>query len=198
MTNAEYLEFVDDGAYRRPELWLSEGWQVVQAQGWSAPIYWRQTGGKWQEFTLHGLRALDPSRPVVHVSHYEADAYARWAAARLPTEFEWELAAAEMPVEGNFAESGALHPLASPAGPMASLFGDVWEWTSSSYAAYPGFRAASGAVGEYNGKFMANQYILRGGSCVTPASHIRATYRNFFPSAARWQFSGIRLARSSD
>ena len=197
VTNAEYLAFIEEGAYGRPELWLSEGWQVVQAQRWSAPIYWRQVDGHWQEFTLHGLQPLDPSRPVVHVSHYEADAYARWADARLPTEFEWEHAASDAPVEGNFADDGVLHPLASPAGSMSALFGDVWEWTSSSYAPYPGFRAATGAVGEYNGKFMANQYILRGGSCVTPASHVRATYRNFFPSYARWQFSGIRLARDA-
>jgi ergothioneine biosynthesis protein EgtB len=198
VTNAEYLAFVQDGGYQRPGFWLSEGWQIVQAQHWSAPIYWRQVDGQWQEFTLDGRQPLDLARSVVHVSHFEADAYAHWAGARLPTEFEWELAAAGQPVEGNFVESGALHPLASPGGGMSALFGDVWEWTSSSYAPYPGFRAASGAVGEYNGKFMANQYVLRGGSCVTPATHIRATYRNFFPSAARWQFSGIRLARSSD
>ena len=197
VTNAEYLAFIEDGAYRRPELWLSEGWQVVQAQRWAAPIYWRQVEGKWHEFTLHGMQPLDLSRPVVHISHYEADAYARWADARLPTEFEWEHAASDVPVEGNFADAAVLHPLASPAGAMSALFGDVWEWTSSSYAPYPGFRAVTGAVGEYNGKFMANQYILRGGSCVTPASHIRSTYRNFFPSCARWQFSGIRLARDA-
>jgi ergothioneine biosynthesis protein EgtB len=197
VNNAEYLRFVQDGGYRRPELWLSEGWQTAQAQGWTAPIYWRKVGGAWREFTLHGLRPLDPACPVVHVSHYEADAYARWADARLPTEFEWERAAADTPVEGNFAEDGRLHPAASGGSPIQALFGDVWEWTSSSYAPYPGFRTASGAVGEYNGKFMANQYVLRGGSCVTPQSHIRATYRNFFPSSARWQFSGIRLARDA-
>jgi ergothioneine biosynthesis protein EgtB len=196
VTNAEYLAFVEDGGYRRPELWLSEGWELVRAQGWSAPIYWRQAAEDWHEFTLQGLRTLDPSRPVVHVSHYEADAYARWAEARLPTEFEWEFAAADRAVAGNFAESGTLHPVVSAEG-FTALFGDVWEWTSSSYAPYPGFRAASGAVGEYNGKFMANQYVLRGGSCVTPESHVRATYRNFFPSTARWQFSGIRLARDA-
>ena len=175
VTNAEYLAFVGDGGYQRPELWLSEGWQVAQAQGWSAPIYWRRQEGGWQEFTLRGLQPLDPSRSVSNVSHYEADAYARWASARLPTEFEWEHAA----------DSGA----------RGILPGAVWEWTSSAYAPYPGFRTAPGAVGEYNGKFMANQYVLRGGSCATPASHIRPTYRNFFPSYARWQFSGIRLAR---
>ncbi|MBS0335246.1 MAG: ergothioneine biosynthesis protein EgtB [Proteobacteria bacterium] len=174
VNNAEYLAFVEDGGYRRPELWLSEGWQTAQGQRWTAPIYWRKVEGAWQEFTLHGQRPLDPSRAVVHVSHYEADAYARWASARLPTEFEWERAA-----------------------PLMKSGGQVWEWTSSSYAPYPGFRATPGAVGEYNGKFMANQYVLRGGSCATPAGHARATYRNFFPSAARWQFSGIRLARQA-
>jgi ergothioneine biosynthesis protein EgtB len=199
VTNADYLAFVEDGGYQRPELWLSEGWQTAQLQRWMSPIYWRKEGDGegdgWREFTLQGLRPLDPACPVVHVSHYEADAYARWADARLPTEFEWERAAADLPVEGNLAEDGALHPVPSEDGPMQALFGDVWEWTSSSYAPYPGFRTASGAVGEYNGKFMANQYVLRGGSCATPQSHIRATYRNFFPSSARWQFSGIRLAR---
>ncbi len=196
-TAGEYLAFVQDGGYARPELWLSEGWQTVQAQKWASPLYWRRIDGQWQEFTLHGLRPLDPARPVVHLSHYEADAYARWADARLPTEFEWERAAADEPVTGNFAEAGMLHPTPSPDGPMSALFGDVWEWTSSSYAAYPGFKTATGAVGEYNGKFMANQYVLRGGSCLTPQAHIRATYRNFFPSSARWQFSGLRLARDA-
>ncbi len=197
VTNAEYLRFVEDGGYRNPSLWLSDGWQTVGAQRWEHPIYWRPADDGWQEFTLHGLRALDPSRPVVHISHFEADAYARWAGCRLPTEFEWEAAAAGMPTTGNFVESGELHPTASGDG-LSALYGDVWEWTSSSYAPYPGFRTMPGAVGEYNGKFMANQYVLRGGSCATPASHIRASYRNFFPSAARWQFSGIRLAREID
>ena len=168
-SNAEYLAFVEDGGYRRPELWLSEGWSAATAQGWQAPLYWRRREGAWQEFTLAGLEPLDPARPVTHLSHFEADAYARWAHARLPTEFEWEHAARE--------------------------FGEVWEWTSSSYGPYPGYRPAPGAVGEYNGKFMSNQYVLRGGSCATPAGHARRTYRNFFPSGARWQFSGVRLAR---
>jgi len=198
VTNAEYLSFVLDGGYRKPALWLSDGWQTVTAQRWEHPIYWRPVGDDWQEFTLHGLRALDPSRPVVHICHFEADAYARWAGCRLPTEFEWEAAASGHPVEGHFVESGALHPKASGEGALAALFGDVWEWTSSSYAPYPGFKIVPGAVGEYNGNFMANQYVLRGGSCVTPASHMRATYRNFYPSSARWQFAGIRLARDID
>jgi ergothioneine biosynthesis protein EgtB len=189
VTNGEYRTFIEDGGYRRPELWLSEGWDLCRAQGWGAPLYWRESG----EFTLHGLRAIDPAAPVVHVSYFEADAYARWAAARLPTEAEWEIASENRPVEGNLLESGRLHPAAGGAGP----FGDAWQWTASAYAPYPGFRAASGAVGEYNGKFMVNQYVLRGGSCATPASHMRSSYRNFFPAAARWQFSGIRLARNT-
>jgi ergothioneine biosynthesis protein EgtB len=189
VTNGDFRRFIDDGGYRRPELWLSEGWDLCRAQGWSAPLYWR--GG--DEFTLRGARAIDPAQAVVHVSYFEADAYARWAGARLPTEAEWEISAQSEPLEGNFLESGRLHPGAA----RARCCGDVWQWTSSAYAPYPGFRAASGAVGEYNGKFMVNQYVLRGGSCATPASHLRASYRNFFPAAARWQFSGVRLARDA-
>jgi len=189
VSNGEYRAFIDDGGYRRPELWLSEGWDLCRAQGWGAPLYWRDGA----EFTLHGLRAIDPAATVLHVSYFEADAYARWAAARLPTEAEWELAAQGAALQGNFLESGRLHPAGGPS----PAFGDAWQWTSSAYAPYPGFRAASGAVGEYNGKFMVNQYVLRGGSCATPASHLRSSYRNFFPAAARWQFSGIRLARDS-
>ena len=192
-TNAEYREFIDDGGYRRAELWLAEGWDAARAQGWQAPLYWQAHGGGWREFTLEGLRALEPQEPVTHVSYYEADAYARWRGARLATEAEWETAAAPRALEGNFLEDGALHP--APAGARAQFYGDCWEWTSSSYAPYPGFRAPAGAVGEYNGKFMVNQYVLRGGSCATPRSHVRPSYRNFFPAAARWQFSGIRLAR---
>jgi ergothioneine biosynthesis protein EgtB len=187
VTAGEYLDFVEDGGYRRAELWLAEGWDARAAQDWSAPLYW--SGGR--HFTLQGMRERDAAQPVVHVSYFEADAYARWAGARLPTEAEWETAAAGAPRAGNFLESGRLHP-APGAG---QFFGDAWEWTSSSYAPYPGFRSAAGAVGEYNGKFMVNQYVLRGGSCATPASHIRSSYRNFFPASARWQFSGIRLAR---
>jgi ergothioneine biosynthesis protein EgtB len=200
VTHGEFAAFVADGGYRRPELWLSLGWDTVVARGWRAPLYWiERDAGRFSTFTLHGMADIDPHTPVTHVSYFEADAYARWAGVRLPTEYEWELAARDAPIEGNFAESGALHPLplSDPpqSGVPAQLYGDVWEWTSSSYAAYPGYRPAAGAIGEYNGKFMCGQYVLRGGSCATPASHMRATYRNFFPPDARWQFSGIRLAR---
>jgi len=199
VTNGEYAQFIADGGYRRPELWLAHGWDTVAARGWEAPLYWEHAPSGWRAFTLHGMADLDADAPVCHVSQFEADAYARWRGARLPTEFEWELAAAGAPASGNLLESGALHPqpprdAGAPDVPV-QLFGDVWEWTASAYAPYPGFRAAAGAVGEYNGKFMSSQYVLRGGSCVTPQSHIRATYRNFFPPDARWQFSGIRLAR---
>ena len=197
VTNREYLAFMEDGGYARPELWLSDGFAAARREGWEAPLYWWREGGTWQQHTLGGAREVAPDEPVCHVSQYEADAYARWAGARLPTEAEWELAAREAPVAGNFVESGRLHPCASgDAGDApAALFGDVWEWTSSAYAAYPGYRPLPGALGEYNGKFMANQLVLRGGSCATPASHIRASYRNFFTPHARWQWSGIRLAR---
>lgn len=198
-TNAEYLAFVQDGGYERPELWLSLGWQTVGEQGWEAPLYWVRRDDRWHEFTLQGLRSLDPNAPVCHVSYFEADAFARWAEARLPTEAEWEVTAAQAPIEGNFVEQQILHPsptsLTGDLSLPVQMFGDVWEWTSSSYAPYPGYRPPPGAVGEYNGKFMCNQYVLRGGSCATSQSHIRPTYRNFFPPEARWQFTGIRLAR---
>ena len=201
VTHGEFAAFVEDGGYRRPELWLSAGWDAAQARGWQAPAYWEQDGGGWRTFTLHGMAPVDPDTPVCHVSYYEAEAYARWAGARLPTEAEWEVAAQGAPLAGNFMEGRALHPLAlreaPPAGAPAQMFGDVWEWTRSDYAPYPGFRIAEGAVGEYNGKFMSGQYVLRGGSCATPQSHVRATYRNFFPPDARWQFSGLRLARDA-
>jgi ergothioneine biosynthesis protein EgtB len=244
VTNAEYEEFIEDGGYRRPELWLSLGWAAVQARRWTEPFYWERRDGNWRIFTLAGMRDLDPAEPVCHLTYFEADAYARWAGARLPTEAEWELAAAELPIAGNFVERGFFHPAriapASPAPPaiaagaiaeeggappallgglaafgatepaalvalgaavtqpeprLHQLYGDLWEWTSSPYTAYPGFRPAPGAVGEYNGKFMCNQFVLRGGSCATSRSHIRPTNRNFFPPDASWQYTGVRLAR---
>ncbi|MDO9197879.1 ergothioneine biosynthesis protein EgtB [Rhodoferax sp.] len=201
VTHGDFIAFIDDGGYRRPELWLSAGWDAVADRGWQAPAYWTQRDGQWHAFTLHGEVPVDPNAPVCHVSFFEADAFARWAKARLPTEAEWEIAVGGVPRSGNFLESGALHPLAPRVagtdGMLAQAFGDVWEWTRSDYGPYPGFQPAIGAVGEYNGKFMCAQYVLRGGSCATPASHIRATYRNFFPPDARWQFSGLRLARDA-
>jgi ergothioneine biosynthesis protein EgtB len=199
VTNGEYLAFIADGGYRRPELWLSEGWVWINAHQVDAPLYWRRDGGGWRQFTLHGSLPLDLAAPVCHANLFEADAYARWAGGRLPTEAEWEYAAAPHPLDGHFVEDAILRPLpANDRGtPLMQLYGDVWEWTQSAYAPYPGFRAATGAIGEYNGKFMANQYVLRGGSFATPRSHIRATYRNFFPATARWQFTGFRLARDA-
>jgi ergothioneine biosynthesis protein EgtB len=198
----EFLEFMEDGGYERPELWLSDGFDAVRREAWRAPAYWARGAADeaWQIFTLNGPRRVHADEPVAHVSFFEADAYARWSGARLPTEAEWEIAAADRAVEGNFVESGFLHPRTSAASPFgeSQLFGDVWEWTASPYVAYPGYRAPLGPVGEYNGKFMCNQLVLRGGSCATPESHVRATYRNFFPADARWQFSGIRLARDLD
>jgi len=198
VTNGEYLEFMNAGGYRRPELWLSAGWDAVQQNQWSEPFYWEKRDGKWCAFTLNGMQEVDENDPVCHVSYFEADAFARWRGVRLPTEFEWEVAAQAVPVAGNFVEGEALQPLASehaPASGVAQLFGDVWEWTRSQYTPYPGFQAAPGAVGEYNGKWMCNQFVLRGGSCATSITHIRPTYRNFFPPDATWQFMGIRLAR---
>ena len=202
VTNGEYLEFIEEGGYRDASLWLSDGWEARVAGGWEAPLYWERGEGAWREFTLAGLAPLAPETPVSHVSYFEADAFARWREARLPTEFEWEAAAAGRPLEGSFVENGRLHPAPAPADGArpgspdpVQLFGDAWEWTASAYLPYPRYRPAAGAVGEYNGKFMSGQMVLRGGSCLTPASHLRATYRNFFRPDARWQAAGIRIAR---
>ncbi len=199
VTNGEYMAFIKDNGYTRPEFWLSLGWMTVNEQRWQAPLYWIKHDGAWWNFTLSGFRPIDESEPVTHVSYFEADAYANWAGTRLPTEFEWERAALDCPIEGNFVEDEIFHPRALSTsandGHLRQIFGDVWEWTRSAYSPYPGYRAAPGALGEYNGKFMCNQYVLRGGSCATSRSHIRRTYRNFFQPEKRWQFTGIRLAR---
>ena len=189
----EYLEFMAEGGYERPEFWLSDGWALAQSENWRAPLYWLEGG---EIFTLHGVRPLDPAEPVAHVSFYEAAAFAAWAGKRLPSEFEWEAVARTMPQTGNFLDSDLLHPGAAKPG-AHQMFGDVWEWTRSSYDPYPGYRPFEGPLSEYNGKFMIGQMVLRGGSCVTPAGHVRPSYRNFFPPAARWQFSGIRLAEDA-
>ena len=190
VTNAEYREFIEDGGYRKPEIWLSDGWAVINERGWNRPLYWDEA--LETEFTLGGTREIVDAAPVCHVSYYEADAFARWAGARLPTEFEWESAADKQPVRGNLLESTYWHPVAADA---PQFFGDVWEWTSSAYSPYPGFTPLAGSLGEYNGKFMCNQVTVRGGSCVTVTDHIRASYRSFFYADARWQFLGIRLAK---
>lgn len=201
VTNREYLAFMEDGGYRRPELWLSLGWKTVEQKGWTEPFYWERREGGWNVYTLAGLRELDPNEPVCHVSYFEADAYARWAGARLPTEEEWEVAAAGRSMAGNFVEQKYYHPVRPDAvrgdASLSGLFGNLWEWTRSPYTPYPGYQPAPGALGEYNGKFMCNQFVLRGGSCATPESHIRPTYRNFFPPEATWQFTGIRLAKDA-
>ncbi|MBU1378389.1 MAG: ergothioneine biosynthesis protein EgtB [Alphaproteobacteria bacterium] len=195
VTNAEWLAFMAADGYARPEFWLSEGWALVRDEAWRAPVYWRETIDGWQVMGLNGLRPLDPAQPVSHLSYFEADAYAAWAGARLPTEAEWEHAAAGVAVDGNFLGSGRLDPQAAPDGQgLRQMFGDVWEWTRSAYLPYPGFKPAGGAVGEYNGKFMSGQFVLRGGACVTPSGHARASYRNFFYPHQRWMFSGLRLA----
>jgi ergothioneine biosynthesis protein EgtB len=246
VTNGEYFQFIEAGGYRDPLLWLSEGWYTMQQEEWEAPLYWEKHDGRWFYMTLSGFREVDMTEPVCHVSYYEADAFARWAGARLPTEAEWEIASKDLPIDGNFVEDGFYHPVplniisvpssesrkdidsrhlprgkgytpdpnessgnalragsvqatGSPQGTvptvLAQMYGDVWEWTQSPYSPYPGYKPAPGAIGEYNGKFMCNQFVLRGGSCATSQTHIRATYRNFFPANARWQFMGLRLAR---
>ncbi|MBY4675117.1 ergothioneine biosynthesis protein EgtB [Marinobacterium sp. CAU 1594] len=192
VTNGEYLAFIEDGGYRDARLWLADGWALINQRGWQQPLYWRQRDGEWREFTLAGIRSLNPAEPVCHLSYYEADAYACWAGKRLPREEELELALTQRPLSGNFVESDRLHP--APASSDGQWFGDLWAWTASSYGAYPGFRPLAGSLGEYNGKFMANQMVLKGGSCATPQQHCRASYRNFFYPDERWAFCGLRLA----
>jgi len=201
VTNGEYIAFISDNGYARPEFWLSLGWMTVNEQRWQAPLYWTKRDGRWWNFTLSGFLPVVENEPVTHISYFEADAYANWAGARLPTEFEWERAAFGCLIAGNLVESERFHPqgLIAPAQDqhLHQIFGDVWEWTRSAYAPYPGYRAAAGALGEYNGKFMCNQYVLRGGSCATSHTHIRRSYRNFFQPEKRWQFTGIRLAHDA-
>ena len=195
VTNAEWIAFVEDGGYATPTLWLADGWNMVKSQAWEGPLYFEKAEGGYGQMSLMGFRPVDPAAPVTHVSYYEADAIARWAGYRLPTEFEWEVASASVPVDGRDLGAGHLRPMPAGIGPrLQQMFGDVWEWTASAYLPYPGFTAAPGAVGEYNGKFMCNQFVLRGGSCATPEGHVRRTYRNFFYPHQRWQFTGLRLA----
>ncbi|RMD51102.1 MAG: ergothioneine biosynthesis protein EgtB [Ignavibacteria bacterium] len=200
VTNSEYIEFIDDGGYENPLLWLSDGWSTVEENNWNSPLYWEKIDGEWFHFTLTGFKKVDLNEPVTHVSFYEADAFARWRGKRLPTEAEWEVASRKLKVAGNFVEDKNFHPvpLNNESKSSKQFFGDVWEWTSSPYTPYPGYKTPQGAIGEYNGKFMANQYVLRGGSCATSISHIRNTYRNFFYPHSRWQFMGIRLATDLD
>jgi ergothioneine biosynthesis protein EgtB len=198
VTNAEWLEFIKDGGYATPTLWLADGWNTVRGQDWSGPLYAEQAEGGMMQMSLLGFCPVDPVAPVTHVSYYEADAFARWAGHRLPTEFEWEIAARSLPIEGRTLGAGHMRPMPAKAGAgLKQMFGDVWEWTASAYLPYPGFKAAPGAVGEYNGKFMVGQFVLRGGSCATPEGHVRRTYRNFFYPHQRWQFTGIRLAKDA-
>jgi ergothioneine biosynthesis protein EgtB len=197
VTNAEYEEFVNADGYKKPRYWLSDAWECIQKQGWEAPLYWKKINNKWYEFTLAGMKELDPFTPVSHLSYFEADAYARWCNKRLPSEAEWEnyvITNSFSIRQGNFLENGYYHPLPAASKTPQQFFGDLWEWTASAYLPYPGYKATAGSLGEYNGKFMNNQFVLKGGSCITPQNHIRATYRNFFQPDKRWQFSGIRLA----
>lgn len=198
VTCGEFRRFIEDGGYEKSTLWLSDGWNALNEHGWKAPLYWNRSEDGWTVFTLVGPQPISDDEPVAHINYYEADAFARWSGARLPREYEWEIAAAALPVEGNLLEANRLHPCApieKPSGALLQTFGDVWEWTSSAYADYPGYVAPEGPLAEYNAKFMCNQMVLRGGSCATSQSHIRPTYRNFFPPDARWQFSGLRLAK---
>jgi len=197
VTNAEWIQFIEDGGYATPTLWLADGWNTVRGQDWDGPLYVEQAEGGLMQMSLLGFRPLEPAAPVTHVSYYEADAFARWAGSRLPSEFEWEVAAAAAPLEGRTLGHGHLRPMPAKPGGLQQMFGDVWEWTGSAYLPYPGFKAAPGAVGEYNGKFMCNQFVLRGGSCATPEGHVRRTYRNFFYPHQRWQFTGLRLAQDA-
>ena len=199
ITNGEFIEFINDGGYNVPKYWLDEGYSHIIENSWNSPLYWEKREDGWYHYTLNGIEKVNPNEPVTHVSYFEADAYARWAGCRLPTEFEWELAAEELPLDGNFVDARYFHPAGisenSGEGDLKQMFGDVWQWTQSVYAAYPGYQTFPGALGEYNGKFMCNQYVLRGGSCATSKSHFRKTYRNFFHAKFRWQFTGIRLAK---
>ena len=197
VTNGEYLEFIGAGGYRDSALWLSDGWKTIHENDWGAPLYWEQQDGAWWQYTLGGMRPLCEDEPLCHISYYEADAYATWAGKRLPTEAEWECAAAEYPMQGNLRDASLLHPAPAQGEGLQQLFGDVWEWTQTAYQPYPGFQTAPGALGEYNGKFMCNQQVMRGASCVTPADHARVTYRNFFYPHERWQFKGMRLAEDA-